>query len=236
MLLMVIVLCAGLVTAAPGKQPKDDSLNHYMDLVMDNLQVMLVENGLDPVALPNTSMGFSDTVLGVEWHGEAKLYDGWMRGLASIHRSANAEFIKNSAGVIRGILASLSLGEMKGHYVCLAKFMDLGPVADVFIDVRGSDVYFEALLDTHQCKFRAEVLKVTKLGSINVSIEGLSVLGWIVASLMDFVMIFIGGFVSSFVETVMKDMTDQVLDSIDLSLLGPVLGCDPAAAQLIQLH
>ncbi|MPC63043.1 hypothetical protein E2C01_057134 [Portunus trituberculatus] len=45
-----------------GKQPKDDSLNHYMDLVMDNLQVMLVENGLDPVALPNTSMGFSDTV------------------------------------------------------------------------------------------------------------------------------------------------------------------------------
>uniref|UniRef100_A0A0N7ZDC7 Uncharacterized protein n=1 Tax=Scylla olivacea TaxID=85551 RepID=A0A0N7ZDC7_SCYOL len=207
-----------------------------MDLVMDNLQVMLVENGFDPVALPNTSMGFSDEVLGVVWHGEAKLYDGWMRGLASIHRSGNAEFIKNSEGRIRGLLASLSLGEMKGHYVCLAKFMDLGPIADVFIDVKGSDVYFEALLDTHQCKFRAEVLKVTKLGSIDVSIKGLSVLGWIVSSLMEFVMIFISGFIKNIVETVMKDMTDVVLDSIDLSPLGPILGCDPSAAHLVQLH
>ncbi|KAK8388187.1 hypothetical protein O3P69_020221 [Scylla paramamosain] len=159
-----------------------------------------------------------------------------MRGLASIHRSGNAEFIKNSEDRIRGLLASLSLGEMKGHYVCLAKFMDLGPIADVFIDVKGSDVYFEALLDTHQCKFRAEVLKVTKLGSIDVSIKGLSVLGWIVSSLMEFVMIFISGFIKNIVETVMKDMTDVVLDNIDLSPLGPILGCDPSAAHLVQLH
>ena len=52
----------------------------------------------------------------------------------------------------------------QGHYVCLAQFMDLGPIADVYIDITGSDIYFEALLDTHQCKFKAEVLKVTKLG------------------------------------------------------------------------
>ncbi|KAG0727401.1 hypothetical protein GWK47_034707 [Chionoecetes opilio] len=143
-------------------------------------------------------------VLGVVWHGEAKLYDGWLRGLASIHRSDNAEFIKNSDGRVLGILAGLQLGDMK--------------------------LYFEALLDTQTCKFKAEILEVTKLGSIDVSIQGLSVLGWIIASLVDFVMVFIGGFIRSIVETIMKDMTDQVLDGIDLHPIGSILGCDPVAA------
>ncbi|KAG0727403.1 hypothetical protein GWK47_034710 [Chionoecetes opilio] len=58
---LVIVLCAGLVAAAPDKHARENSLNNYMDLVMDNLQVLMLENGLDPVMLPNTSTGFSDT-------------------------------------------------------------------------------------------------------------------------------------------------------------------------------
>lgn len=52
-------------------------------------------------------------VLGVEWHGEASLYDGWMRGLASVHRSGEAAFIRNAEGRILGMLATLGLGDMK---------------------------------------------------------------------------------------------------------------------------
>ncbi|XP_050733517.1 uncharacterized protein LOC127007045 [Eriocheir sinensis] len=235
MLLMVIVLCAGLVGAAPGKQPRDESLNHYMDLVMDNLQVIIMENGLDPVALPNTSMGFSDVVLGVEWHGEASLYDGWLRGLATIHRSVDADFIRNSEGRILGIQTGLAIGDMEAHYVCLAKFMDLGPIVNVFVEVHGADVYFEAVLDPVECKFRAEVLEVTDLGKINVTIEDLGALGWIIASLIDFVMIFIGGFISNIVETVIKDLTNSALDNVDLGILGVVLGCERPALPHVPL-
>ena len=71
---------------------------------------------------------------------------------------------------------------------------------------------------------------------IDVSIEGLSVLGWIIASLMNFVIVFIGGFIRNIVETVVKDMTDVALDSVDLSPLGPILGCDPPSIQMIYLH
>lgn len=42
--------------------------------------------------------------------------------------------------------------------------MDLGPVADVYIDINGADIYFEAVLDAQECKFKAEVLQVTDLG------------------------------------------------------------------------
>ena len=44
------------------KNVKDESLNHYLDLVMSNLQILMVENGLDPLPLPNATTGFNDTV------------------------------------------------------------------------------------------------------------------------------------------------------------------------------
>lgn len=52
----------------------------------------------------------------------------------------------------------------QGHYVCSAEFMNLLSVANVYIDIHGGDVYFEALLDPQECKFRAEVLEVTNIG------------------------------------------------------------------------
>lgn len=59
--------------------------------------------------------------------------------------------------------------------------------------------------------------------NINVTIEDLGVLGWIVASLIDFVMIFIGGFISDIIETVIKDLTNNALDNVDLGILGVIL-------------
>ncbi|KAG0727404.1 hypothetical protein GWK47_034711 [Chionoecetes opilio] len=147
---LVIVLCAGLVAAAPDKHAREDSLNNYMDLVMDNLQVLMLENGLDPVMLPNTSTGFSDTVLGVVWHGEAKLYDGWLRGLASIHRSDNAE-LKKISEVGFGHPGRLATRRLKGHYACLAKFMGPGTTGDVLFVFLAQSFYFEALLDNPTC-------------------------------------------------------------------------------------
>ncbi|KAK3884243.1 hypothetical protein Pcinc_011519 [Petrolisthes cinctipes] len=57
---LVIVLCVGLACAAP--KPREESLNNYLDLVFENLQILILENGLDPASLPNATTGFSDVV------------------------------------------------------------------------------------------------------------------------------------------------------------------------------
>nr|XP_053633212.1 uncharacterized protein LOC128689118 [Cherax quadricarinatus] len=222
----VIVLCLGCVTAAPG--PKDDSLNHYMDLVMDNVQVLIIENGFDPTPLPNASVGFSDVVLGVTWHGEADMYNGWLRGLATIHRSGDAEFLRDGNDVVNGISATLSVGEMKGHYVLLAQFMDLGPIADLVMDINGADIYFEASLDRSRCRFHVTIMEVTHIGSISVDITGLGLLDWIVEIVVDFVVNLVRSFIKDIIEGVVQDLTNEVLDDIDLSILGPIIGCDRA--------
>ena len=41
---------------------------------------------MDPLKLPVKTFGFSKTILGVKVGGEAKVYDGFINGLSTIHR------------------------------------------------------------------------------------------------------------------------------------------------------
>lgn len=222
-ILLLIGLCWGTATAAPG----EDSLNHYLDLVFDNLQVLIIENGLDPSPLPNATTSFSKKVLGVEWHGEAALYEGWLRGLSSMYRSSDANFIKDAEGVVIGVSAGTGLDEMKGHYTCLAQFMDLGPIADVVIHVNGAAVSFEAALDREVCKFKVAKLNVDKIGHISVDVHGLGPLNWILEILTELVVNVTELFIRDTIEQTVQSMINEALDSVDLSSLAPLLGCDP---------
>ncbi|XP_071541076.1 uncharacterized protein [Panulirus ornatus] len=223
-LILATVFCLGLVTADP--EPKDDSLNHYVDLVLDNLQVLIIESGLDPIPLPNNTVSFSDVVLGVTWHGEAAVYDGWLLGLANIYRSDDADFIHAPDGRVVGFASGMGIGNMEGHYKCLAKFMDLGPIADITLKIKGIKIYFEATLDPSTCRFKASVMEVLSIGHIGVDISGLGLLNWIVELVSEMVINTVRIFIKNTVEGIVQDMTNEILSTIDLGVLGPILGCD----------
>ncbi|KAG7158380.1 putative Group 7 allergen-containing protein [Homarus americanus] len=210
--ILVILLSLGLVSARPGVG--EDSLNHYVDLVLDNLQILIVENGLDPGPLPNSSVGFSDVVSYVV--------------IASIFRSGDANFLRDGNGIINGISSGMGLGEMKGHYTCLAKFMDLGPIAEITVDVNGAKVYFEAALDRTTCRFHVSIMEVTKIGHINIDIKGLGPLNWIFEIVANLVVNIVKIFIKDTIEVSIQDLTNQILESIDLSAFGPLIGCNPA--------
>ncbi|XP_069987458.1 uncharacterized protein [Penaeus vannamei] len=222
--LIVTVLCLGAVFAAPN--PKEDSLNNYIDMVMENLQILIVENGYDPAPLPNATTGFSDTVLGVTWHGEATAYDGWLRGLASVYRSENAEFVRDDDGIVIGLSTGMGLSAMQGHYKLLAKFMDLGPVADVVMDINGASIFFAAALDRTSCRFHVSTMDVTNIGHISVDIHGLGPLNWIFEIVVDMVVNVVRLFIKNTVESIIQGFTNDVLDQLDLGPLGPIIGCD----------
>ncbi|XP_068201165.1 mite allergen Lep d 7-like isoform X2 [Palaemon carinicauda] len=224
-IIFMIGLCWGTGDAAAGVG--DDSLNLYLDLVFDNLQVLIIENGYDPAALPNATAEFSEKVLLVTWHGEAALYDGWLRGISSLHRSSNADFVTDEQGVITGITAGSSMEQMKGHYKCLAKFMDLGPIADVVFNINGVDTTFAAILDRQVCRFKVSSLNVDSIGHISVDIHGLGPLNWIMEIVSDLVVNVAELFIRDTIEDSVQSLLNEALDSVDISILGPILGCDP---------
>ncbi|KAK7078235.1 hypothetical protein SK128_025462 [Halocaridina rubra] len=226
-LFVLAALCWVTVSAAAAPpQPRDESLNQYIDMVLDNLQVLLLENGLDPAPLPNASTGFSDVILGVEWHGEAWLYDGWLRGLATIYRSDDANFITNpETGGVIGFSTGIGIGAMQGHYVMLAKFMDLGPVCDVTMDIDGASATFDAALNQTSCTFYVSGMNVDRIGHISVDITGLGLLNWIFEIVVSLVVNVLELFIRNMIENTMESFINTALDSVDLGILGPILGC-----------
>ena len=45
-----------------------------------------IEKRFDPLDLPNESASFSKKVMGITFHGEAKVDEGWLTGFDTIHR------------------------------------------------------------------------------------------------------------------------------------------------------
>ena len=67
---LILPACQGLegdVRTSLG-DPQSDA---YIDQILENLRQMIMEQGLDPMALPDLETGFSDTILGITWHGSA---------------------------------------------------------------------------------------------------------------------------------------------------------------------
>ena len=117
----------------------DPQSDAYIDQILENLRQMIQDQGLDPMDLPDLETGFSDTILGITWHGSAKvitarsplslsdlsqLNNGQFWGLASIARTGDTSF--TVADNVTELTAMLGLNGPKAHYDARAEFMGIG--------------------------------------------------------------------------------------------------------------
>merc|ERR1712198_792583 len=63
--------------------------NAFLDQILSNAR-STIEKELDPVDLPTGGASFSKRILGIPIHGEAKVTDGWLAGLSTLHRAGDA--------------------------------------------------------------------------------------------------------------------------------------------------
>jgi len=70
-----------------------EPINSYVDTVIDNLHLQMVDSGLNNINLPDTCVNFSKRRLAVTWQGEAVLYNGLLKGLETIHRTGEEAVI-----------------------------------------------------------------------------------------------------------------------------------------------
>ena len=65
-------------------------IDQYVDLILATLRHGLENTGFSQVQLPNATSAFSETILGIKWNGEASAWNGWLKGVQSIHRTGPA--------------------------------------------------------------------------------------------------------------------------------------------------
>ena len=84
---------------------------------------VIIENHMDPMDLPPLDTGFSDTILGITWHGSAHLKNGLFWGLASIARTGDTSFTVE--GDKARLTAYIGLSLATAHYDASAEFMGI---------------------------------------------------------------------------------------------------------------
>merc|ERR1711953_896468 len=149
---LLVQACQGLALARTDVRSilGDPQSDAYIDQILENLRQMIQEQGLDPMTLPDLETGFSDTILGITWHGSATLRNGQFWGLSTIARTGDTSF--TVVDNVTELTAMLGLQGPRAHYDAHAEFMGVGisHLGNISVDISGLgplDWILEILVD-----------------------------------------------------------------------------------------
>merc|ERR1712228_974507 len=187
----VLLLATGLTAVSAGINDivnvHDGNANEYADEILKNLRVRIVNKGLDPLILPVKSFEFSKKILLVEVRGSAKVYDGYLKGLSTLHRTGLASMSTNATHV--HVRATIGVNDLVGSYKASAKFMNIGPSFAVNLAVDSVGIAFD-VVQPIQKGSRPTLLSfgIVDLGRINAEVDGsLNILDFIINKFNNFV-------------------------------------------------
>merc|ERR1712212_1044736 len=167
----------------PTALSSDPTSDAYIDQILANLATVIIENGLDPATFPDADTGFSDTILGITFHGSAHLFNGKFWRLSTIHRTGETSF--TTEGTKIRITANIA---------------DFGIYIDAEMDVANGG------------GLQLTNFQISHVGHIDIDVSGLGPLDWILELLVDFVDTFLKDWIVSLVEGPLKDLIQQILD------------------------
>merc|ERR1711931_536414 len=143
----LLVLVAAGLSAANGLLFGDiiqgGNANEYADQILKNLRVKILNKGLDPLILPVKAFEFSKKILLVEIRGSAKVYDGYLKGLSTLHRTGLASMSTNATHI--NVRTTIGVNDLVGSYKASAKFMNFGPSFAINLGVESIGVTFEVV-------------------------------------------------------------------------------------------
>merc|ERR1712110_1107156 len=187
---------------APRALSSDPESDAYIDQILANLATVIIENGLDPAPLPDADTGFSDTILGITFHGSAHLFNGRFWRLSTIHRTGDTSFTVDGTKV-----------RPTAHYDASAEFMGIGVSAGITANIADFGIYIDAEMDVaNGGGLQLTNFAISHVGHIDIDVSGLGPLDWILELLVDFVDTFLRDWIVSLVEGPLKDLIQQILD------------------------
>jgi len=183
----------------------------FIDMILEALHQVIQDQGLDPVDLPTEEVSFSETILGITWHGSAKVYNGKFRGLSTIHRAGNTDFTMD--GITLKLLATLALNDASAGYDAKAEFMGISVGAGADVDISSVEVYLEAEMPlVAGAHLTLTQFQITNIGHISVDVHGLGPLDWILDILVEAIGNSIKGWLADIIEGPIRDLIQGLLD------------------------
>lgn len=194
--------------------------NEFIDHMISMARPTLAEK--DPLTLPEARHGFEKKILGITVHGEAKIYDGFLAGIQTIHRTGDSEMNQSPDMTSLQISAHMGMSNLHGHYRMHAKFMNIGPTGEVSLKVSmvSCEIKVKVDLSTGKPKAVLETFDITHIGKIDVYFDGLGPLDWLINPLGGWIINLVKHKIADAIEGPVKAIIQSKMDSIDMPFPG----------------
>lgn len=184
-----------------------------------------MKDDLEPANLPEERLGFQKDILLVTVRGEVKLYDGWLAGISTLHRTGDGHIVKTTGSSSTGCLvtldAHLGLSSIVGHYKAHAKFMNLGPTFELMISIPTISFAISLKQDVNQDGSRPDLafLDIENIGEVGIIVNGyLGPLDWILSKVYSVVGNIVKGFVANLLQKPIRKMLSEELRNSNITL------------------
>jgi len=183
-----------------------------------------MEDNLDPILLPIKSFEFSKKISFIDVTGVVKVYDGYLKGLSTLHRTGQATFLQNNDvnPPTINVKATIGLRDLKGQYRAGAKFMNIGPQFKIELGVESVGIQFEILQKVVQgSKPKLLTFHVVDLTKVTAKVDNpISIFDWLINKITNFVIKWVKGVVMLVLEIPLKKLLQDILNNKDLPSLG----------------
>ncbi|CAG0899755.1 unnamed protein product [Cyprideis torosa] len=195
--------------------PKENA-NEYVDRIMENVRALILANGWDNFDLPDQIAEFSETVLGITWHGSATMTQGFLNGLETISRAGDAALELIGEGI--NIRTSLGFNDLFGGYRMRVEFMGIGLTAYAEVTIRTLEFYLDATVtigdETTPTQAIINEFKIGNPGYISINITGLGPLNFILELLGGIILNIFDGLIVGAISDNLQNLLQEILDNL----------------------
>ncbi|CAG0904381.1 unnamed protein product [Cyprideis torosa] len=195
--------------------PKENA-NEYVDRIMENGRALILANGWDNFDLPDQIAEFSETVLGITWHGSATMTQGFLNGLETISRAGDAALELIGEGI--NIRTSLGFNDLFGGYRMRVEFMGIGLTAYAEVTIRTLEFYLDATItigdETTPTQAIINEFKIGNPGYISINITGLGPLNFILELLGGIILNIFDGLIVGAISDNLQNVLQEILDNL----------------------
>lgn len=182
---------------------------------------MMYEHGheYDPYILEDSAVGFSKKVTFVNVSGEAKLHNGYITGLKSLHRPDHCSVRQENDRLY--VNADLGAGILNMHYDGTVKFMNFGPTITVYGEVSYVEIHMEFSVDSKTGKNgNLEKFYIENMKGMKVWMSGLGPMNWALNYLISGVTSLFQGFVKKMIEKQVRSHIAERLPNYEFPVDG----------------
>ncbi|GFU22813.1 hypothetical protein NPIL_341051 [Nephila pilipes] len=220
-LAVILVFCACIHQSVCFLDDDDENIARGDKFIDDLLHDMLEENGheYDPYRLEDSVIGFSKKITFVNVSGEAKLHNGYITGLKSLHRPDHCS-VEDEDGKLL-VKADLGAGVLDFHYDGTVKFMNFGPTITLHATLAYLEVHMEFTVDSKTGR-DGELKKfvIDDMKGMKMSITGLGPMNWAANYIIGGATSLFKGFLKSFMQKKVREHISERLPRYQFPIEG----------------